>query len=176
MSVKRFLAALGLAALVAGCGKTDKAFEEIKQTSIQELQLKTQANTVWGLGKFDRWDLDQNTGQLIFSNADGTTAKCPAQIIGSYNAADHSWQWAWANPSVADSLKADALRVKSYGEQNGFKKLTEAEWQGSEDDAWAMAAIACKVCGSQGIYRGPASDQLFVFISFGKVELSNGKR
>ena len=173
--MKRFFAAIGLGALVVGCSKTDEAFDQLKQASTQELQLKTQANTVWGLGKFDRWDLDQNVGQLIFSNRDGTTAKCPAQIIGSYNSADRSWQWAWANPSVGDSLKIDSLKVKSYGEKNGFKKLSEAEWQGSEDDAWAMAAIACKVCGSQGIYRGPASDNLFVFISLGKVELSKGK-
>jgi hypothetical protein len=174
--MKRFLAALGLGALVAGCdNKTNERFEQLKQASMQELRLKTQAHTVWGFGKFDRWDINQSDGFLVFSNADGYTARCPAQIIGSYNSADHSWQWAWANSSTVDSLKTDSLKVKSYGEKNGFKKLTEAEWQGSEDDAWAMAAIACKVCGSQGVYRGPASDNLFVFISFGKVELSKAK-
>jgi hypothetical protein len=173
--MKRLLAAIGLGALVVGCNKTDEVFNQLKQASVQELQLKTQANTVWGLGKFDRWNIDQSVGQLVFSNQDGTTARCPAQIIGSYNSADRSWEWAWANPSVADNLKTDSLKVKDYGLKNGFKKLTEAEWQGNEDDAWAMAAIACKICGSQGIYRGPASDNLFVFISFGKVELSKSK-
>ena len=173
--MKRLLAAIGLGALVAGCGKSDEAFDQLKQASMEELRLKTQAHTVWGIDKVDRWDIDQSVGQLVFSNRDGTTAKCSAQIIGSYNSADRSWQWAWANPSVVDNLKTDSLKVKDYGEKNGFEKLTQAEWQGSEDDAWAMAAIACKICGSQGIYRGPASDKLFVFISFGKVEISKGK-
>lgn len=173
--MKRLLAAIGLGVLAVGCGKTNEAFDQLSQSSMQELQLKTQAATGWGLGKFKRWDFNQDTGQLVFSDPDGTTAKCSAQIIGSYNAADGSWEWAWNNPSVADNLKKDSLVVKKYGEDHGFKKLTEAAWNGSQDDAWAMAAIACKVCGSQGVYRGPASDTLFVYFNFGTVQLSKGK-
>jgi hypothetical protein len=173
--MKRLFAAMGLAVLVAGCNKSDVAFEQLKKDSMQELRLKTQANTGFGLGKFDHWDLDQSAGLLVFSNADGSTAKCPAQVVGTYNSADHSWLWAWANPSVIDSLKTDSLKVKNYGERNGFKQLTQSAWEGSVTDAWSMAAIACKVSESQGIYQGPGEDNLSVFISFGKVELGKAK-
>lgn len=169
------VAAIGLGALAIGCGKTDKAFDQLKQASMQELQLKTQAATGWGLGKFDRWDFDQDTGILVFSNHDGYTAKCSAQIAGTYDSAAKSWQWAWADSSINDKLKADSLKVRNYGETNGFKKLTEALWLGTETDAWDMAAITCKVCGDQGVYRGPASDTLFVFFSFGPVELKKAQ-
>jgi hypothetical protein len=175
MIMKRLLAAIGLGALAVGCGKTNEAFDQLRQASMQELQLKTQAATGWGFGKFDRWDFDQNVGLLVFSNADGYMAKCPAQIVGTYDSSVGSWQWAWADPSIDDKLKADSLRVKDYGATNGFEKLTEAEWQGTETDAWEMAAITCKICGDQCVYRGPASDTLFVFFSFGPVQLSKGK-
>jgi hypothetical protein len=173
--MKRLLAAIGIGALAIGCRKTNQAFDQLKQASMQELQLKTEAATGWGLGKFDRWDFDQDKGILVFSNHDGYTAKCNAQIVGSYSSTDGSWQWAWANPSIDEKLKADSLKVKNYGETNGFEKLTEAEWQGAETDAWDMAAITCKICGDQGVYRGPASDTLFVFFSFGPVQLSTNK-
>jgi hypothetical protein len=35
-----------------------------------------------------------------------------------------------------------------------------------------MAAVAVKLCGAQGAYRGPASENLFVFMTFGEVQLS----
>jgi hypothetical protein len=170
--MKKFLTTIGLGASAPGGAKADNAFEQLKQASMLELKTKTEANTGWGLGKFDEWDLNQDKGSLEFSNADGTKAKMPAQVIGSYDTRNGSWQWAWANASVYDKLKEDSLKVRQYGKDKGFKKLTKAVTLCSEDEAWAMAAIACKICGAQGVYRGPASDSLYVFMDLGAVELS----
>jgi len=35
-----------------------------------------------------------------------------------------------------------------------------------------MAALACKLCEAQGVYRGPAGTA-FVFMTFGTVELNS---
>jgi len=49
--------------------------------SVEELALKTQAHKeAWGLGKIDRWDLSQDTGELVFSLPDGMKAVCPESI------------------------------------------------------------------------------------------------
>ena len=82
-----------------------------------------------------------------------------------------SWLWGWANPSIPDALKRDALRVREYGQQQEIARLTLEEWLGTEADAWSMAALACNLCGAQGVYRGPAGSA-FVFINFGQVVLS----
>lgn len=149
-------------------------FQKLLDASMKELQLKTEAHKAWGLGTFDRWDIDQEVGDLIFSNSDGTKAVAPAQIIGSFSTNDNSWLWAWDNPSIVDDLKLHALKLKEYGEKHSIKKLTMRKWTGTEDDAWAMTAFAVKLCNAQGVYRGPAGPA-YVFMTFGKVRISKPK-
>ena len=147
-------------------------FPTLQQMSIEELELKTRVHVAaWGLDKIGRWDLNQDQGELVFSFADGTHAVASAQIIGTYNSEDQTWLWAWANPSVDEKLKKDALKVREYGEKHGVERLTRAKWKGTEKEAWAMAALAVKLCEAQGAYRGP-SGSTYVFITFGEVTLS----
>ena len=65
----------------------------------------------------------------------------------------------------------DSLKIKAYGETNHIERLTTAEWKCEESDAWAMAALAVKLCSSQAAYRGPAGST-YVFITFGAAKLS----
>jgi hypothetical protein len=147
-------------------------FPTLQKMSIEELALKTKAHMeAWGLGKIERWDLSQETGELVFSLPGGIKAVCPAQIIGTYNSEDGTWMWAWANPSIHEKLKEDALKVRKYGEKHHIDRLTKPKWKGTEDDAWAMTAIAVKLCAEQGAYRGP-SGATYVFIAFGEVKLT----
>jgi hypothetical protein len=153
-------------------GGETPAFNTLLDTRIEELRVKIMCHQAgWGLGKATRWSLDQSRGDLLLTFDDGVVATCPAQIVGSFDGADGSWLWGWANPSIADSLKRDSLRVRDYGRQQQIARLTTAEWACTEAGAWSMAALACKLCEAQGVYRGPAGTA-FVFISFGTVELS----
>lgn len=174
-------------ALISGCGRSasptpppaqagasapdEDEFQALLDASMEELQLKTQAHSAWGLGTFDRWDMNQDVGDLVFTNEDGTTAVAPVQIIGSFSTNDNSWLWAWDNPSINDALKVDAAKLKEYGETHGIDKLTSRKWTGTQDDAWAMAALAVKLCDAQGAYRGPAGST-YVFMTFGEVRIS----
>ena len=169
-----------LVVMASGCDNTTEpqvstpapdGFHDLLDTSVEELQLKTEAHKSWGLGTFDRWDIDQEVGNLVFSNADGTTAVARAQIIGSFSTNDNSWLWAWDNPSIVDGMKLDTLKLKEYGEKHGIAKLTTRTWNGTEEDAWTMAALAVKLCDAQGAYRAPAGPS-YVFITFGEVKLS----
>jgi hypothetical protein len=130
---------------------------------------------VWGFGKFDRWDLDQNIGDLVFSNADGTKAiakaTAPAQIIGTYYEGDHTWLWSWGNSPINEKLTKDALKLKAYGEEHHIDRLTTRKWVGTREDGWAMTALAVKICNEQGAY-GPVTGETTTFIAFGKVLLS----
>ncbi len=144
------------------------------KTSTEELQLKQQANQGWGIDKFDRWNLDQEAGTLVFSRSDGTRATCPAKIIGSFNTEKKTWLWAWDNASVGETLKVDSRKVKAYGDQHNIAQLTDRGWPGEEDDAWAMTAVAAHLCNAQGAYRGP-SGALQIFMTFGKVTLTKSQ-
>jgi uncharacterized protein DUF6882 len=161
--------------LMIAFGQTTKLpadFSTLQKMSNEELKLKTAAHRrAWGMDKITRWDLSQDSGELVFSLPDGMKAVCPAQIIGTYNSEDHTWLWAWANPSIDEKLKVDALKIRKYGEEHHIDRLTKRKWVGTEDDAWSMVALGVKLCGEQGAYRGPAG-ATHVFIAFGEVMLS----
>ena len=153
-------------------GPIPSDFPTLQKMSIEELKLKTEGHVrIWGLDKSLRWDLNQGSGELVFSLRDGLKAVAPAQIIGTYNSEDHTWLWAWANSSIEEKLQVDARKLLKYGEEHHIERLTTRKWVGTEDDAWAMLALAVKLCGEQGGYRGPAG-ATHVFIAFGTVELS----
>jgi len=151
-------------------------FNTLLDRSMEELRAKTIGHQAgWGFGKADRWSLDLSKGDLLFTFDKGIVATCAAQIVGTLDSSDGSWLWAWANPSIPESLQRDSLRVREYGQQHQIARLTSAEWFCTEEEAWRMAALACKLCETQGVYRGPAGTA-FVFITFSEVVLGPGAR
>lgn len=133
------------------------------------VERNSQHRALWGLGDEERWDLDQDSGDLVFTFADGRTVRAAAQIIGTYDSAQASWMWAWRNPSIDARMTRAALQVKRFGERKGIGRLTDPKWRGDEDDAWAMTAIALWLCEANGAYRGPAGST-YVFMTFEDVE------
>ena len=143
-------------------------FEALLRGSMEELMAKTKSHqTSWGFGSEEEWLLDQDHGQLTFKFP-GRSSAAPIQIIGTFNTESRTWLWAWANPLIADHLKADALGLKQYGEQSGIPRLTSPEWSAEESDCWYMAALACQLFGRQGAYRGPAADSQTLMV-FGEI-------
>lgn len=152
--------------------KNNDEFSDLVKQGTEELKAKTKGHQVgWGLGTYEKWDLNQDDGLLIFTHSNGIKAVCPAQIIGSFDSIDKTWMWSWANPSTNKNLMKDALKVKEYGEKHKIEKLTTPLWKATESDAWEMTALATKLCNAQGAYRGPAGTT-YVFMTFGKVQLS----
>ncbi|HXT40555.1 MAG TPA: hypothetical protein VN887_11115 [Candidatus Angelobacter sp.] len=146
-------------------------FKAFLEGSVEGLRLQTGAHQgTWHFGKEERWDFSQDTGELVFTFPD-KIVRAPSQIIGSFDSRTGTWMWAWANSSISESLTRDSLRVRQYGEQNHILRLTSPEWSAEEMDAWHMTALACRLCCSNGAYRGPAGTT-FVFITFGEVQLS----
>jgi len=172
MIINSFIAVILIIAFGQSTPKLPSDFARFQKQSIEELQRKTEEHRqTWGLDKITRWDLNQDSGELIFSFAGALKAVCPAQIIGTYNTRDHTWLWAWANPSIDEKLTVDALKLRKYGEEHHIDRLTTRKWVGSEDEAWTMAALAVKLSGRQGAYRGP-NGPIHVFMAFGEVTLT----
>lgn len=145
-------------------------FKAFVEGSMEGLRLQTEAHQgAWRLGDSERWDFSQDTGELVFTFPD-MIVRAPGQIIGSFDSAEGSWLWAWANSSIAASLARDSVRVRQYGEQHKVRRLTVPSWSAVEMDGWRMAALANRLCGSNGVYRGPAGTT-FVFFTFGQLQM-----
>lgn len=148
-----------------------EAFRTLRERSVEELRIKTDAhNSTWHLGQAS-WFIDQDAGTIVFTAPDGTMATCPVQIIGTYNTADGTWLWGWDHPSVTPPLQENARKVRAYGEQLGIDPLTTRKIRCTETDAWELTALACKLEGAQGAYRAPSGKTL-VFVTFGEVRLN----
>jgi len=146
------------------------AFKFLLEQSMNELQAKTAAHDAgWRLADSD-WSVDQDKGEIVFTPPNGMVAIAPVQIIGTYNSVDGTWLWGWDNPSVDPALQSDALVVRDYGEKHEIEQLTTLKFACTQDDAWLLTALACKLCGAQGAYRGPA-DTTYIFMTFGDVRL-----
>ncbi len=147
------------------------AFQDFLEQCVAELTAKAGVHdATWHLSECS-WSVDQDTGVIEFAHPDGLVATCPVQIVGTYNTADGTWLWGWDHPSVVAPLQEHAFAVRQYGEENGIDCLTTQKLACSQEQAWEFTALACKLCGAQGAYRGPAGSA-FVFMTFGNVTLS----
>lgn len=152
-------------------GDETPEFKAFIEGSMEGLRLQTAAHqTTWGFGKEERWDFSQDSGELVFAFPD-LIARAPAQIIGSFDSRGGDWLWGWANESLEAPLTQASCRVREYGEQHQIRRLTIAGWPATEMDGWHMAALANRLCESNGVYRGPAGTA-YVFFTFGEIQLS----
>jgi hypothetical protein len=93
-------------------------FAAFLEGSMEGLRLQTAGHQgTWHFGEEEQWDLDQKSGELVFTFPD-KIAKAPAQVIGTFDSKTSTWMWAWANQSIAEPLKRDSLRVLDYGKQH----------------------------------------------------------
>jgi hypothetical protein len=154
-------------------GRADQASADLSTLLLQGEDMIGQlaeAHLSWGLGAARRWELDQTNGLLHWFFPD-RTATAPAQIVGTWLPASQSWLWAWANNSIPPELARDSRAVRDWAEENGHPSLTVPKIEADKEKAATMAALAVRISGATGFYRGAGesdADPVPVFI-FGPV-------
>jgi hypothetical protein len=91
------------------------------------------------------------------------------QIIGTYSPKSETWRFGWANRYIPNDLKKTSLRIKEFGESNGFNIFSEPK---IKDDKLGLVftAIGMKLSNAKGYYIIPADGKFpEVFIIFTKV-------
>lgn len=123
----------------------------------------------WGLGTAERWDLDPAAGKLRWTFPD-KQVEAPVQLLGLYTPADSTWTWAWASRSVPPALAGDSEVVRSWGEEHAQDFLTQPSMAVTEEQAADLAAVAFRLSGATGFYRGP-SGSVVAYMTFGPVTI-----
>ena len=134
----------------------DEAFNGLTSDAVAYLQPRQdELSARWGLDRFERYDWDQRTGRLIFSDRGHPRVAADIQCVGTISTRGGSWLWAWANRSVLESVKHRVREVRDYGETHRYLKLASAAWAAEEADGWEMTAITAYLIGAAGAYRAP---------------------
>jgi hypothetical protein len=105
--------------------------------------------------RWPRYDWNQETGQLVFSDSGHAKVIADIQFTGSISTISDTWLWSWANDTIDSRLSQSILEVKEYGRAHSIPQLTQAKWRGHEVDGWEMTAISAYLLKAAGGYRTP---------------------
>lgn len=150
--------------------QNDEEFEELLSDAGAYLnERQEQLQEQFRLGEHERYDWDQETGQLVFSNKGERKVVADIVFVGSIATRSNTWLWSWANGSHLEPVKARMREVRRYGEEHSLLKLAAAHWSATEEDGWEMTAVAAYLLNAVGAYRSP-SDRGFTFMILTRVD------
>ena len=129
--------------------------EQFLADAVAEFKTKQDAlQRDWGIGSGGRSGYDQETGILTLHLPDGTEAHADGQMLGSYQASDQTWEWAWNNPHVERAVARDSELVRDLGRRLGIAYLQVGKIPAPTPDAGAyFSSIGVKATASDGAYR-----------------------
>lgn len=110
------------------------------------------------LDSYHRFDWDPWRGELVFSSGGTPKVVAKIQVAGLHSPKAGSWQWAWANAGLLDSVRQASLKPRRFGEERGIIRLISPKWAAQEKDAWEMTAITAKLADAKGAYKIPGAD------------------
>lgn len=156
-----WLALLACCAVLAGSPDWQTYLDE-SRTSLQAQQQAL--IDVEDLGSYERWDMDQAQGAIVFSNGGVPELVARVVFVGSYAGTSKTWLWGWANPSVLAALTDPVQKVREFGMTNHYAPLVDHQWDAQESDGWDMAAVTNRILGGKGVYRAPNGQTLAFFV------------
>jgi hypothetical protein len=143
-----------------------EAWQPLVSEAVSDLRAKQDnLDERFDLYKHERYDLDLENGEIVFSNAGRPALTARVQLVGSVSTVSDTWLWSWANNHVSASVSDEMLAVRAFGERQRFASLTVPKWPGEEVDGWEMTAVAAKILDAPGAYRTPGESG-FGFLLF----------
>jgi hypothetical protein len=139
----------------------EEQFEVFITDCAQALQAKQALlQSQFGLDRFSRWQLEQDSSVLCFLTQDGREQlRFRVTPIGTYASAQETWKWAWANAKLPQTARERAERLKALREQTDYDCFADGEAFTADDTmAWELAAAAVASLNAVGCYRAPNRD------------------
>ena len=143
---------------------TDEEFQNYLDSTFEEMEEKqNKLEQVFGLGHFDRYELDPDE-ETIFFSADGKNGvKAKFIPIGTYSLENESWMWGWHNSAFTDGLREKSGKLKALADITGIEMFENPTAGADEEMAWEMAAMSLHVLDADGLYRVPGNNLLYFY-------------
>ena len=123
---------------------------------------------VYGLGKFERYDLDSKNAKLVFKNQGIDCITASIQILGSLSTTDNTWLWAWENPSLPKHLTHQIHPLQEHFKEINFLPLAEDTLEDNDQRIIEVMAIATHILQSKGVYKH-YSDTQVIFMAINDI-------
>jgi len=171
LSMKIFIAIL-LSVFITAAIADEKWSEQITDANHYLAERQNELMSEYKLGEHKRFDWDQDSESLVFSNDGVVAVIAKVQFVGSISTKSNTWLWSWGNSTIQDNVKDQMHIVKSYGEKFNYKAITTDKWKGDEIDGWEMTSIAAKLLNAKGAYR-TSSDNGFTYMVITEIKWAN---
>lgn len=139
---------------------TYTSFAESCIVDLKDLQ--EEFKNKYDVDSYENWFYNQVTGLLTF-NTGKKEINFKYEEVGTFSTTSNTWKWAWDNENTLPEVKESIGRVKDFGTESNFNKLTNGYFESSKEEAWEFTAIATKLLNGIGVYR-PVSDHLMIFM------------
>jgi hypothetical protein len=152
---------------------TLEEFQRLLETARNECRQKLEdTKREFGLGTYDRYDLDLQRAVIRFSDAAGTArVEADIEVAGTWAAGRRTWVWGWDNESIPEISRKRMNEVRTFGIREQIAMVGESFAPCGEVEAWGMTALAGHLLNCHGFYRSPgkSSDAFLLLFSLRKV-------
>ena len=144
-----------------------ESFDSFLTKTMERLAIEQEHFKIkYSIDNYDHCDYHQPSGIFTFSN-DIDKLFFAYQVIGTFSTKSNTWLWSWANNNTYPNVRIDSEKIKIFGLENNYEKLTKSKWDAEEVDGWEMLSIANWLLRPLGVYR-ILIEQLFIFVIFKK--------
>jgi hypothetical protein len=119
-------------------------------TEFQEIQAEFLDK--YKINDFEEWFYQQATGILTLST-DENEINFKYVPIGTYSNETETFMWSWNKEDSIERNISEIYKVKDFGYQENYEKLTEGHFESDLYDGWEFIAIANKILNGIGSYR-----------------------
>jgi hypothetical protein len=130
---------------------------EYKTYAHERVHEAMKRNTRWlekyKIGGWPRWDYDLESSILTFSEKGRARVTADMTIVGTVSGS--TWEWSWGNPHMPVKSQTKMERVRLFGEEKKWDKLTTLFLPNDDYLGWEFTAITAHILGAEGGYRCP---------------------
>ena len=95
--------------------------------------------------------------------------------VGTYNARDGTFLWAWGHKTLPRHLVAHAGLARAWGRENDMADYTAAIVDCTPEAVWDFAAVTAHLAGREGVYRG-RNGSVWLYLTYGDIAMEAAHR
>jgi hypothetical protein len=138
-------------------------YDEFRHRIVHELMDKNaRVESEFRIGSWPRYDFDLENHELVFSENGVPQVIADIRVVGTVQGDE--WEWSWENPNLPHASTCEMSRVRTFGQNRNYERLTTAFLTADEFLGWECAAIAAYALDAKGAYRARTEVGFIYFV------------